>query len=119
MITKMSHTTLFVTDQNKAYDFYVKTLGFKVNTDVVMDGQDCGDGQPPQKFRWLTLNPPDQPDLEIVLMPNNGLDPEAEKALQVLLDKGVMGAGVWHTTDCKATYEELKKKGVDITEPKD
>ncbi|HEX5653875.1 MAG TPA: VOC family protein [Chitinophagaceae bacterium] len=120
MITKMSHTTLFVLDQDKAYDFYVTKLGFKVNTDVVMDGQDCGEGEAPSKFRWLTLNPPEQPDLEIVLMPVSGLDEEAEKALKLLLEKGVMGAGVWHTNDCRATYEELKKKGVEFkSEPKE
>ncbi len=34
MVTKFSHTTLFVNDQQKAYDFYVNTLGFKVNTDA-------------------------------------------------------------------------------------
>ncbi len=119
MITKMSHTTLFVLDQDKAYDFYVNKLGFKVNTDVMMDGQDCGDGQPPQKYRWLTLNPPEQPDLEVILMPVAGLDEEAHTALKVLLNKGIMGAGVWHTNDCRATYEELKKKGVEVTEPKE
>ena len=56
MITRMSHTTLFVLDQEKAYDFYVNKLGFKVNTDVVMDGENSGDGQPPAKFRDLLIN---------------------------------------------------------------
>lgn len=116
----MSHTSLFVLDQEKAYDFYVNKLGFKVNTDVVMDGQDCGDGEAPQKFRWLTLNPPDQPDLEIIIMPVTGLDADAEKALRLLLEKGLMGAGVWQTNDCRATYEELIKKGVEFrSEPKE
>jgi catechol 2,3-dioxygenase-like lactoylglutathione lyase family enzyme len=59
MVTKFSHTTLFVLDQNKAYDFYVNLLGFKVNTDATMESG----------YRWLTLNPPEQPDLEVVLMP--------------------------------------------------
>lgn len=116
----MSHTTLFVLDQAKAYDFYVNKLGFKVHTDVEMDGQDCGDGQPPQKYRWLTITPPEQPELEIVLMPVAGLDEESEKALRHLLNKGMMGAGVWQTNDCRATYEELKSKGVEFkSEPKE
>ncbi len=119
MITKMSHTSLFVLDQEKAYDFYVNKLGFKVNTDVVMDGHDCGDGETPAKYRWLTLNPPDQPDLEIILMSVTGFPPEAEKAIRTLLEMGMMGAGVFHTNDCRATYEELKGKGVDIAEPKE
>ena len=108
----MSHTSLFVSDQDKAYDFYVNKLGFLVNTDVKMDNG----------FRWLTLNPPDQPDLEIVLFPatNNGLDEEVNSALKVLLDKGAMGAGVLYTPDCRATYEELKAKGVQFKcEPKE
>ena len=129
MITKMSHTTLFVLDQDKAYDFYVNKLGFKVNTDVVMGGDaNCEDEQGNKikeengggGFRWLTLNPPDQPDLEIVLMPPAGLDEEAEKAIRLLLERGLMGAGVFHTPDCHATYKELKAKGVEFkSEPKE
>ena len=113
MITKLSHTSLFVSDQNKAYDFYVNKLGFKVNTDAVMDNG----------FRWLTVNPPDQPDMEIVLFPvgtPNGFDEDVNKALNFLLEKGVMGAGAFYTADCRATYEELKAKGVQFkSEPKE
>ena len=112
MITKMSHTSIFVTDQNKAFDFYVNKLGFKVNTDATMENG----------FRWLTLNAPDQPDLEIILFPvdgQNGFEEDVNKAFKFLLEKGVMGAGALYTSDCRATYEELKAKGVDITEPKE
>ena len=113
MITKLSHASFFVSDQDKAYDFYVTKLGFKVNTDVTMDNG----------FRWLTVNPPDQPDLEIVLFPvngPNGFDDETNQALKLLLEKGVMGAGAFYTADCRATYEELKAKGVVFkSEPKE
>ena len=122
MVTKLSHTTLFVLDQDKAYDFYVNKLGFKVNTDAIMDNG----------FRWLTVNPPDQPDLEIVLMPvmhesmqtadaaSNGFDEETRKAFMLLLERGQLGAGVLHTPDCHATYQELKEKGVQFkSEPKE
>ena len=105
MITKLSHASFYVNNQDKAFDFYVNKLGFKVNTDVTMENG----------FRWLTVNPPDQPDLEIILFPvnrTNGFDEEANKALNLLLEKGVMGAGAFYTPDCKATYEELKAKGV-------
>lgn len=93
MITKLSHTSFFVSDQEKAYDFYVNKLGFKVNTDATMDNG----------FRWLTVNPPDQPDLEIILFPatdNNGFDEDVKNALKLLLDKGAMGAGAMYTPDC-------------------
>jgi catechol 2,3-dioxygenase-like lactoylglutathione lyase family enzyme len=114
MVTKLSHTSLFVNDQDKAYDFYVNKLGFKVNTDAKMENG----------FRWLTVSPPEQPELEIVLFPAlekaNGFEEDVRNALQLLLDKGVMGAGVLHTPDCRATYEELKAKGVQFKgEPKE
>jgi catechol 2,3-dioxygenase-like lactoylglutathione lyase family enzyme len=113
MITKLSHTSFFVSDQDKAYDFYVNKLGFKVNTDVKMDNG----------FRWLTVNPPDQSDLEIILFPvdaTNGFEEEVNQALKLLLNKGVMGAGAMYTSDCRATYEELKAKGVEFkSEPKE
>lgn len=122
MVTKFSHTTLYVLDQDKAYNFYVNTLGFKVNTDALMENG----------YRWLTVNPPEQPDLEIVLMPvlhesmiksetsPHGLDEESRKAFRVLLEKGILGSGVMHTNDCRATYEELKAKGVQFkSEPKE
>ena len=88
MITKLSHTSFFVSDQNKAYEFYVNKLGFKVNTDATMENG----------FRWLTVTPPDQPDLEIVLFPaagSNGFEEEVNKALNFLLEKGVMGAALF------------------------
>lgn len=114
MITKVSHVTFFVLDQDKAYDFYVNKLGFKVNTDAKMENG----------FRWLTLTPPDQPDLEIALLaPLSGMmgfDDETKNAFRVLLEKGALGAGVFRTPDCRATYEELKSKGVGFKgEPKE
>ena len=93
MITRLSHTSLFVNDQDKAYDFYVKKLGFNVHTDAKMDNG----------FRWLTVTAPEAPNHEIVLFPANtemnGFDQETRDALKLLLDKGVMGAGVLETND--------------------
>lgn len=114
MITKLTHTTFFVDDQEKAYDFYVNKLGFTVHTDTTL----------PNGYRWLTVSPPEQPDIEIVLMEvlhptmkkkgdsPEGLDEESLNAFSILLKKGVLGAGVMNTPDCRATYEELKAKGV-------
>ena len=115
MITKISHVSLFVLDQQKAYDLYVTTLGFKVNTDVTMDNG----------FRWLTVSPPEQLDLEITFLAPlagnmMGYDDETRNAFRILLEKGALGAGVLYTPDCRATYEELKAKGVQFKgEPKE
>jgi len=114
MITKMSHTSLFVSDQDKAFDFYVNKLGFKVHTDAKMENG----------FRWLTLNPPEQPDPEIAILqplhPGMQNDEETQNAFKVLLEKGALDAGVLSTPDCRARYEELKAKGVVFkSEPKE
>jgi catechol 2,3-dioxygenase-like lactoylglutathione lyase family enzyme len=107
MITKVSHATFFVLDQDKAYDFYVNKLGFKVSMDQKMENG----------FRWLTVTPPEQPDLQIaILAPLSseamGYEEDTKKAFRLLLEKGALGAGVLQTPDCRATYEELKAKGV-------
>src|SRR4030095_2980029 len=108
MITKLSHTSFFVDDQDKAFDFYVNKLGFKVNTDVTMENG----------FRWLTLNTPEQPDLEIILMSplHDGMqnDEDTKNAFKTLLEKQALGTGAFYTPDCRATYEEIKAKGVEF-----
>ena len=103
MIQKLSHVTLFVNNQEDAKKFYVDTLGFEVRTDHTMDGG----------FRWLTVGPKTQKDVEIVLMepkPGPMLDDEAAKAVRLLLKKGVLGSGVFEVDDCRKTYEELKSR---------
>ncbi|HLA10272.1 MAG TPA: VOC family protein [Pyrinomonadaceae bacterium] len=70
-----------------------------------------------EDFRWLTLNTKDQPDFEIILMqPKAGMlmDEATANALREIMSKGVLGAGVFNTDDCRGTYEELKSKGVEF-----
>jgi len=110
MIQRFSHITIYVIDQNEAYDFYVNKLGFNVHTDATMDGG----------FRWLTVTPKGQPDLEIALMPTAPgpkMDQETADLLRALIQKGVLGSGVLETADVRKTYEELKEKGVEFMQP--
>ena len=113
MITRISHYSIYVLDQDQAYDFYVNKLGFEVVTDATMDNG----------FRWLTVRPRDQKDTEIVLMPVKAgfmFDEQTAAQLRDLIQKGKLGSGVFETNDCRATYEELKAKGVEFTsEPKE
>jgi catechol 2,3-dioxygenase-like lactoylglutathione lyase family enzyme len=105
MITKLNHVSIFVLDQESAYDFYVNKLGFQVHTDAPM-----GPG-----MRWLTVCPPEQPELEISLMAiNAGMMFTGDSAAQMreLVSKGTFGFGVFECNDLVATYEELKAKGV-------
>ena len=110
MITRLSHATIYVLDQEEAKDFYVNKLGMDVKTDVTMDNG----------FRWLTVCTKDEPDLEIVLMavqPGFMFDQETSDQMGELIKKGAMGSGVFNTADCQATYEELSAKGVEFMAP--
>lgn len=106
MIQRISHVSLFVLDQDRALDFYTKKLGMTVNTD-----QRMGD------FRWLTVSPAGQPDIEIVLMKVAAtpmMDAETADTVRTLVQKGALGAGVLETDDVRRTYEELRAKGVEF-----
>ena len=108
MITKMNHVSIFVLDQESAYNFYVNKLGFKVHTDAAM-GPGMG---------WLTVCPPEQPGLEISLMAiADGMMFNAASAqtMRELVANGIFGFGVFECNDLLATYEELKAKAVEFT----
>lgn len=110
MIQRLSHVSIYVLDQDAAYDFYINKLGFEVRMDAKMDGG----------FRWLTVSPKGQPNLQIVLMPTTPspmMDQETSDALRMLIRKGVVGGGVFQTANCQQTYEELKAKGVEFSQP--
>ena len=72
-------------------------------------------------FRWLTVGPPGQPDIAIVLMaiPGAAADgrgrPPSRSATSMA--KGFAGTVFLTTDDCQGTYEELKARGVEFTEP--
>lgn len=107
MIIKLTHMCVYVLDQDSAFDFYTNKLGFKVKVDVPM-GKDV---------RWLTVSPPEQPDLEINLFPvKEGamFTEETVKAMTALIKNGTFGPGVFTCNDIYATYEELKAKGVEF-----
>jgi catechol 2,3-dioxygenase-like lactoylglutathione lyase family enzyme len=109
MIQRLTATTLFVADQNDAQDFYVNKLGFEVRIDQTM-----GD------FRWLTVSPKSQPDLQIILMklaPHGHMDADSAAALRNLIQKGVTAAAVFETADIEKTYQELASKGVEFVSP--
>lgn len=110
MIT-LSTTQLWVHDQDEALDFYTKKLGMEVRADVTVP--ELGN------FRWLTVGPPRQPDISIVLMAIPGppvMDPETAEQVKALMAKGFAGTVFFTTDGVHADYEELKGKGVEFTE---
>ena len=108
MIRSLSHTSVYVLDQDEALKFYRDKLGFEVRTDATMDNG----------FRWLTVGPKTQPDLEIVLaLPEMTMKPEVASQVRELIAAGTFGAGVFESSDIHKDYEELTAKGVQFKGP--
>ncbi len=113
MITRLTHTTLFVLDQDQALEFYVDKLGFTKSMDYTS----------PTGFRWLTVTPPKQPDVNLTLLKVETGDAMTEKTstlLRELLAAGGLSAGAFEVDDCRATFADLAPKGVKfLREPGD
>jgi catechol 2,3-dioxygenase-like lactoylglutathione lyase family enzyme len=106
MFTALTHTFLYVLDQDEALDFYVGKLGLEVKTDA-----DLG------FMRWLTVAVHGRPESEIVLAtPEMGHDEETAAAIRELVAKGAGNGVIFSVDDCRATYEALVAKGVEFTQ---
>jgi uncharacterized glyoxalase superfamily protein PhnB len=108
---KISIAQLWVQDQEEALAFWTEKVGFEVRVDVTM--AEMGD------FRWLTVGPPGQEDVAIVLMPIPGepmMDSQTRAQVQDLTAKGFAGTVFLTTDDCRAEYERLVARGVEFTE---
>jgi uncharacterized glyoxalase superfamily protein PhnB len=109
---RIANAQLWVHDQDQALAFYTEKLGLEVRADVTLP--ELGD------FRWLTVGPSNQPDFAIVLMAIPGppvMDAETAEQVRTLMAKGFAGTVFLTTEDCQASYEELKARGVEFTEP--
>ena len=108
---KVSNVQVWVHDQEEALAFYTQKLGWEVRADVTLP--EMGD------FRWLTVSPAGQEDMSIVLMAIPGspvMDDGTAEEVKSLMAKGFAGAVFLTTDDCRASYEELKARGVEFTE---
>ena len=63
-------------------------------------------------FRWLTVGPKDQKDMNILLAyPAPPMfSAEDAEAVRALVAKGSLGGGVFETADCQKTFEELRRR---------
>jgi catechol 2,3-dioxygenase-like lactoylglutathione lyase family enzyme len=108
---RLSTAQLWVHDQDEALEFYTSKLGMEIRQDVTLPGM--GD------FRWLTVGPPGQPDISIVLMAIPGppvMSEETAEEVKRLMAKGFAGAMFLTTDDVRGDYEELRRRGVEFTE---
>jgi catechol 2,3-dioxygenase-like lactoylglutathione lyase family enzyme len=107
MLKRITHTFMYVLDQDEALDFYVGKLGMVVKTDA-----DLGN------MRWLTVALPDDPELELALMvPGPPIhDAATVEQLRELIAKGAGSGVIFQTQDCRGAYERLKAQGVEFTQ---
>jgi catechol 2,3-dioxygenase-like lactoylglutathione lyase family enzyme len=109
MSVTLSHTFIWVHDQDVALDFYTGPVGLEQRVDA-----DLG------FMRWLTVGSPDQPDVDVVLLGfGPPLPPADVDTVRNLVTKGSMGSLIFRTEDCQATFERLRDAGAEVLqEPK-
>ena len=109
---RLSSAQLWVHDQDEALAFYTGKLGWEVRADVTVP--ELGN------FRWLTVGPAGQADIAVTLMAIPGppvMDADTAEQVRTLMAKGFAGTIFLTTDDAQASYEELKGRGVEFTEP--
>jgi catechol 2,3-dioxygenase-like lactoylglutathione lyase family enzyme len=113
MLDTISHVGVWVHDQDEAKAFYTEKLGLEVREDQTLD--ELGG------YRWLTVGPPGQPEVNLILSQPGppALDAETSKELLALVAKGAMGPGIFRTGDCRATCRELEARGVELAQQPD
>jgi len=101
---KISLTTVYVDDQEKALRFYTDVLGFTKKADF---------SQGP--FRWLTVASPEEPEgTQLQLALNNN---PAAKAFQQALFQQNQPAVMFFTDDIQGDHERIKARGAEFTMP--
>ncbi len=104
MISKISHITLLVKDQDEALSYYTEKLGLEKRHDMPYDG-----------MRWLTIGAKGQSDIDISLV-------KADKKSAKYIGKqaGEEPLLTFESSDCKKDYESLKSSGLkSVMEPKE
>jgi uncharacterized glyoxalase superfamily protein PhnB len=103
---------LVVDDHDKALTFYRDVLDFTVTQDVTR-----GD------YRWLSVSPPRQPDLEITIQSVGiypGCSDEDRAAMDTLLAKGLLSPLIFRCDDVDALFEHVRATGAEVLqEPMD
>lgn len=101
---KISLTSVYVDDQERALQFYTKVLGFEKKADFTNG-----------PYRWLTVASNEQPDgIQLQLAPN--ADPDVKAYQQALFKKG-QPAVMFFTDDVHADYERIKAGGAEFSMP--
>ncbi len=110
MNVTLQYMFLEVDDHDAALAFYRDVLGLEVRNDVKLEFG-----------RWLTVGPPDQPELGIVIQTvGAGRPPEDAETLRSLLAKGSLGGLVFSTDNVDGLFEQVRASGAEVMqEPMD
>jgi uncharacterized glyoxalase superfamily protein PhnB len=95
-------------DPEAALAFYRDTLGFELRLDVGYEG-----------MRWLTVGPPGQPGVNIVLHPpaaDPGITDEERRTITEMMAKGTYGSVLLATPDLDGAFEKLQAGDVEIVQ---
>jgi len=104
MDLSLSHCFVTVNDPDESLAFYRDVLGLDVRNDVSAEG-----------FRWVTLSPPSQPGVEIVLVePHAGRSADDGDALQTLMVKGALNAVIFRTANVDEAFEKIRAAGTEV-----
>ena len=95
-ITQVGRVIIPVSDQDKALEFYVGTLGFEKRADIPF-----GDGD-----RWLEVAPAGSGAAIALMPPRPGQSPGNDQACIV-----------FSTDDLDADHASLRERGVEVEEP--
>ena len=110
MAVTVSAMFIPVLDPDAALGFYRDALGLEVRNDVAAEGG-----------RWVTLSPPAQPDIEIVLVnPQGGINPTDADTILTLLTKGSLTGVLSRSDDVDGSFEKVRASGAEVLqEPMD
>ncbi len=100
---RITLTSVFVNDQEKALTFYTEVLGFQAKHDIPMG-----------EHRWITVVSPQEPDgTEVVLEPDG--HPAVKPFREALVADGIPFTA-FAVDDVGAEYERLRALGVYFTQ---
>ena len=99
-ISRVSHITVYVEDQDQALAWYTEKLGFE----IVMDNNDVV-----PNLRWLTVCPAGNQATQFVLALAHSHDDKSRIGNNLMT--------VLSSDDCEADLNQLEQAGVEIVDP--
>ena len=106
MITHIGTTSVYVSDQDKALDFYVGKLGFEKRRDEPMG---------PDAPRWIEVLPPGAQTALVLFKPTADM-PGASTHEEAVAMIGKFTPFIFEVEDMEATHRDLTGRGVEFVD---